>query len=73
MLDAWACAFSRCREWRPGSKTLDATAADSPSPAVIAARDLLLSDGLLLYIQHRRYGKVSPATRNWLRGEGGRR
>ena len=45
-------------------ESLDAKAADSPSPAVIAARDLLLSDGLLLYIQHRRYGKVSPATRN---------
>ena len=45
-------------------QSLDATAAASPSPAVIAARDLLLSDGLLLYIQHRRYGKVSPATRN---------
>jgi murein L,D-transpeptidase YcbB/YkuD len=45
-------------------KSLDATAASSSSPAIIAARDLLLSDGLLLYIQHRRYGKVSPDTRN---------
>jgi len=45
-------------------KSLDATATGSPSPAVIAARDLLLSDGLLLYIQHRRNGKVSPDSRN---------
>jgi murein L,D-transpeptidase YcbB/YkuD len=45
-------------------KSLDATAQVSPSPAVIAARDILLSDGLLLYIQHRRYGKVSPGTRD---------
>ncbi len=29
-----------------------------PGPAAIAALDVLLSDGLMLYIHHRRYGKV---------------
>jgi murein L,D-transpeptidase YcbB/YkuD len=32
----------------------------SPTPAVMAELDLLLSDGLLLYVHHRRDGKVHP-------------
>jgi murein L,D-transpeptidase YcbB/YkuD len=29
-------------------------------PSAVAALDVVLSDGLILYIQHRRYGKVRP-------------
>lgn len=38
-------------------ETIDTT----PGPATIAALDVLLSDGLMLYIHHRRYGKVRAA------------
>ena len=44
----------------PAIKALLARIRQAPDPAVTAALDVLLSDGLVLYVHHRREGKVHP-------------
>lgn len=45
----------------PAIRHLMETIESTPGPATIAALDVLMSDGLMLYIHHRRYGKVRAA------------
>lgn len=44
----------------PAIRDLIGKTGNTPGPAAAAALDVLLSDGLLLYVHHRRHGKVHP-------------
>jgi len=45
----------------PLIEKLTADSATNPGPAVSAGRDILLTEGLMLYSYHRRYGKVKAS------------